>query len=83
MMIELKQCPFCGGKAVLVKFATGFDSAKKALTADFFVECETCKIRTSRYGSEVRIAASGEVVVHSDGAQTSAIAWNRRTANGE
>ena len=50
-MTELKCCPFCGSKAVLLEYATGHKGTGE-YTANYRVGCEKCQIyfiRESRF----------------------------------
>ena len=75
-MIELLNCPFCGGRAALEKAHRAFVNGETTRVA--FVRCSECNARSGRvklsdYG---RTSTSGE-------AQAKAIAaWNRRCRNG-
>ena len=59
--MELRPCPFCGNKAYLRSFSGSLFKKTKA----FYVECFTCRVRTS-----MEIDAEYAVKV-----------WNRRADN--
>ena len=64
-MIELKPCPFCGGKAILYKHAC----TKSEYAA--FVCCDECReMIREQYGGSYEAAA-----------MKAAKSWNRRTDN--
>ena len=77
MKIDLKPCPFCGGKASLVQPGSGFKPGS-ALTARFYVKCMDCDICTSDYETEVCIGHDGTIVVNQNGAEEAIKRWNRR-----
>lgn len=73
-MLELKPCPFCGGKPYLEKCHRAFIHAKSTRVA--FVRCMNCHARTGRF----ELADYGRTS-HSAEAEAKAIeAWNTRTS---
>lgn len=38
-MDKLKPCPFCGGEAVLTQLTAVYNSGRRSLTTDFYVNC--------------------------------------------
>lgn len=74
--VNLKPCPFCGGKAYLETNHRAFINAQTTRVA--FVRCLNCNARTQR----IELAKYGKTS-HSIEAENEAVqAWNRRaTAN--
>lgn len=81
-MIELKPCPFCGGKAKLfVKCNTQRGITRGYL---FGIHCTKCDITTQRtnYTIEFKLNDGGEIEVTKDERPLAIEAWNRRADNG-
>lgn len=71
--MELKPCPFCGGRPYLETSHRAFIDAQTTKVA--FVRCRDCNARTARF----KLADFGRTS-HSQQANEKAIeAWNRRT----
>jgi Lar family restriction alleviation protein len=77
--VVLKGCPFCGGKAELVKTSNGYASGDGAITDAFKVRCSHCHVETDSQKSDIRINANGFLEVRKNGAEEVAQLWNRRT----
>lgn len=79
-MIELKPCPFCGGKAAIKTSSNSVDHC--GLFSQFHsVQCLKCGATTaSTYKSEFRRDAD-EFIVIRDGYKEAATYWNRRNAD--
>lgn len=78
--IQLKPCPFCGGKAVFKIQKMG--SADDLLFADIAVGCSKCKLRLPvRYSLVVKANENGEISIRNE-QQKAADAWNRRASDG-
>ena len=71
--MQLKPCPFCGGKPYLETNHRAFIKAKTTKVA--FVRCRVCNARTQRF----ELGEFG-CTSHSSAANEKAIeAWNRRS----
>lgn len=77
--VVLKSCPFCGGKADLVKTSKGYASGDSAITDAFKVRCSHCHIETESQKSDIRINANGFLEVRKNGAEEVIQLWNKRT----
>jgi len=62
-VIELKPCPFCGGKAAVKQFANPKNF--------YLIECSTCKCRTDGYQSKIDNKDEENIQINAD-------VWNRR-----
>lgn len=70
--VELKPCPFCGGKAYIESSHRAFINAKSTKVA--FIRCRECNARSGRFELSDYGCTS-----HSSEACNKAIeAWNRR-----
>lgn len=63
-MEKLKPCPFCGGKAIIKRFANPKHW--------YCVECEDCHCRTDGFVHNRREASDAE------NKEANAVVWNRR-----
>ena len=77
--VVLKSCPFCGGKAELVKTLKGYESRDGAITDVFKVRCPNCFVGTESQRSDIRINKNGFLEVRRNGAEEAIRIWNRRT----
>ncbi|RKJ40204.1 restriction alleviation protein, Lar family [Acutalibacter sp. 1XD8-33] len=76
-MVELKSCPFCGGKAVVKTSSNSVDHCG-LFSQLHSVSCSKCGATTSKtYKSEFRRDIDGFHVIH-DGYEEAATDWNRR-----
>jgi Lar family restriction alleviation protein len=80
--IELKPCPFCGGKAVFsIQKIFSLDETD-LLSAYIAVRCSECGLRLpGRYRLVVKLTESGDISISND-QQGAADAWNRRASDG-
>jgi len=53
-MTELKQCPFCGGEAVVVEEYLSEEADASADEITYFVSCGLCASRTDNYAIKKR-----------------------------
>lgn len=77
--VVLKSCPFCGGKAELVKTSKGYASRESAIKDAFRVRCSNCFVGTEVQHSDIRINENGFLEVIRNGAEEAIRIWNRRT----
>lgn len=75
----LKNCPFCGGRAELIKTSNGYAHGDNAITDSFMVCCDHCSAKTEIRGSDVRMNDYGLIEVKKNGAEEVINLWNRRT----
>ena len=79
-MVELKNCPFCGCEAKLVRTAKGYAcSPSTTILDDWRVQCTNiyCTVYTSGQ-SKIYQNDDGEIVVDANGAEIAVEKWNMR-----
>lgn len=64
MKTELKPCPFCGGKAAILRFANPRNW--------YCIECVDCHCRTDGFVHSSREASDAENIA------ANAVVWNKR-----
>lgn len=83
-MKELKNCPFCGGKAELHRFGSGRSLGSReqptVIRDKWMVSCNHGCCKTAGFEDSIYHADSGEVVVEKNGAELAVEAWNRRAS---
>lgn len=77
--VILKSCPFCGGKAELVKTSKGYAPGDSAITDAFIVRCSHCSAKTESRPSDIRINGDGLLEVRRNGAEEAIQLWSKRT----
>ena len=75
---NLRECPFCGGKAEIKTTNTGYSAGE--FSASYEVGCPSCKIRFK--GTSYFVLKGGQPVVSVDGYNECIIEWNRRVSDG-
>lgn len=74
---KLKECPFCKGKAELVKVSHGV--TEKSIIVDAYkVKCKDCGMETHTYQSRIYQNLQGDIVVEANGALKVIAMWNMR-----
>lgn len=69
---ELKQCPFCGGNAVLLH---GKPNQLEKGTTQAFVQCSTCKAKTKTF---INRGGQSYIDSHIEVDKLAMDAWNKR-----
>lgn len=72
-MIELKPCPFCGGKAYLERHHRAFINGETSIVT--YVRCTVCNARSGRE----KIADYGRTSRSSEAERKVIEAWNKRS----
>ena len=75
-MMELKPCPFCGGKPYLEKSSRAFLGGESQRVS--YVRCTKCEARSPK----IPISRYGHSCYSIDAQNAAAEAWNRRADNG-
>lgn len=80
-MIELKPCPFCGGKAMFYVAANSSHGTWRGFS--FGIYCSKCDLAatTTKYKIEVELSSDGEILPTTDERALAAEIWNRRVDN--
>lgn len=79
--MELKPCPFCGGKAVIQQSEIGImETNRDSVRFDFSIRCINCKSTAPGANGyiAVKLARDGELNVWHDGRVSAIESWNRR-----
>lgn len=79
--MELKDCPFCGGKAIIKQSgAQIMETNRDSVRFDFSVVCVNCKATApGAYGYiAANLSRDGEVNVWHDDRPSAVDMWNRR-----
>lgn len=80
MVIELKACPFCGGKAVFKTAAP--QKTNDSVGYEFLIGCYECgaTVRDAKGTAFLKLQYDGSVTIaNSKAVEVAAKAWNRRT----
>lgn len=71
--IELKPCPFCSGKAQIVKTQSGYKQNPSTILDTWAVQCENKCCRTMEFGDRIFRKEDGEIIVEEDGVKEALI----------
>lgn len=74
--MELKPCPFCGGKANITQISHGYNHA--GFNYDFELKCARCGVDFGREESFAKVTQDGRLVITKDGYMELVKKWNRR-----
>lgn len=79
MSVELKPCPFCGGKAVFEQRDYG-KADRCSVGMQFHIRCKKCGSTVKKtFGSVfIKLSETGELNIWSDDRAEAIEAWNRR-----
>lgn len=83
--MELKHCPFCGGKAKVEQTSCGImETNRGSAMFNFSIRCRKCKATAPyAYGCiAANLSETGELNVWHDDRPSAIEAWNRRVNNG-
>ena len=81
-MYDLKPCPFCGGKAEIVKKSSGYQGSTSTLCDGWHIICENECCYTKVFYDDIYRDRDAGVVVEQDGIKEAAKVWNRRVNDG-
>ena len=83
MIEELKPCPFCGGRAIVVQTTYGTSDGSARL--GFEIRCVRCSAKApSSHGMVlVKLDDNGELRAWKDDRIEAMAAWNRRADDGQ
>lgn len=79
--MELKPCPFCGGKAAIKQTSVQvMETNRDSTSFDFRIECLNCNATApGAYGYiSANLSRDGELNVWHDDRATAAASWNMR-----
>ena len=79
MSVELKPCPFCGGKAVFEQMDFG-KADRRSVGMQFKIRCKKCGSTVPKsFGSVfIKLSKTGELNIWIDDRAEAIEAWNRR-----
>lgn len=88
--IELKPCPFCGGKAVLevesINFCEGTFPKKYELRVLTVIKCTKCRLPCQEFNAYIDIdaktAQTEKSIYETEEVKTMTKRWNRRADDG-
>ncbi len=78
MIEELKPCPFCGGKARIVRKTCSNKINPVTIMDEWTVECDKKCCSIKRFSDEIFHDDSGEVIIRKNGAKDAVYFWNKR-----
>lgn len=82
--VEIKPCPFCGGKANMRRTTLGYKS-NDTWTDAWMIKCNKCGASSSDtvYVSEITRDKDGNILILADGYANAVNAWNTRYVSWE